>query len=253
MPARNTSLARAARVAVCGVAALASCAAAQAQSETPSRVRLFASGAFAFGTEYSEARSYTLYAEESTLDADYTADGAPGFEFGIQFNLRNGLGAAVALGKTDRDGSVDVRSGLPHPFFFDQKREVSLSGEGFPYNETALHIDLVYTKRRGSLELAAFAGASRIQVETRVVESLSFSEEYPFDTATLTGLPGKTVEDSPFGFNVGGGVDYVFGRFGLGAQLRYSRATAKLVPAEGETLEVDAGGLQIAAGLRLYF
>ena len=253
MPARRKSLARAARVAGCGLALLASSAAAQAQSETPSRVRLFASGAFAFGVDYSETRSYTLFVEESTLNAEYTADSAAGFEFGIQFNLRNGLGAAVALGKTDRDGTVDVQTGLPHPLFFDQKRDVSLSLDGFPYDETAVHIDLVYTKRKGAWELSAFAGASRIKVEARVVESLSFSQEYPFDTATLTALPGRTVEDSPFGFNVGGGVDYVMGRFGLGAQLRYSRATAELVPAEGETLEVNAGGLQIAAGVRLYF
>lgn len=233
---------------------LLAAAGAQAQSESPSRARIFVNGGFSVGSlDYSEARHYTLFAEESTLNADYTADAAPGFEVGVQYNFRGGLGAAVAFGKTDRDGSVDVQTGLPHPFFFDEKREVSLSRDGFPYNETALHFDLVYTKRSGSLELSAFAGGSRVKVEARVVSDLSFSQQYPFDTATLVDLPSTTVEDSPFGFNVGGGLDYVMGRFGLGAQLRYTRATAKLVPTEGNTLEVSAGGLQIAAGVRLFF
>lgn len=237
-----------------GLCLLAGAPLARAQSETPSRGRLFASGSYSLGSlDYSEARRYTLFAEDSTLNADYTAKSAAGFELGFQYNFRGGVGAAVAFAKTDRDGSVAVRTGLPHPFFFDQKRDVSLSKDGFPYKETALHFDLVYTKRSGPLELSAFAGASRIKVEARVVSSLSFSQQYPFDTATLTDLPSTTVEDSPFGFNVGGGLDYVMGRFGLGAQLRYSRATAKLVPAEGNTLELNAGGLQAGVGLRLFF
>lgn len=233
---------------------LLAAAGVRAQSESPSRARLFVNGSFSVGSlGYSEARRYTLFAEESTLNADYTADSTPGFELGVRYNFRGGLGAAVAFGKTDRDGSVAVQTGLPHPFFFDQKRDVSLSRDGFPYSETALHFDLVYTKRTGSLELSAFAGGSRIKVEARVVSSLSFSQQYPFDTATLVDLPATTVEGSPFGFNVGGGLDYVMGRLGLGAQVRYSRATAKLVPAEGNTLEVNAGGLQVAAGVRLFF
>lgn len=245
---------RAAVLAALGFSLLA--ASARAQSESPSRARLFVNGAFGLGVDYSEARRYTLFAEESTLNADYKAASAPGFEVGVQYNFRGGLGAAVAFGKTDRDGSVAVRTGLPHPFFFDQKRGVSLSRDGFPYSETALHLDLVYTKRSGSLELSAFAGGSRIKVEARVVSSPSqqdISQQYPFDTATLNDLPAITVEDSPFGFNVGGGLDYVMGRFGLGAQVRYSRASAKLVPAQGNTLEVNAGGLQAAAGLRVFF
>lgn len=232
---------------------LLAAAGARAQTEAPSRGRLFVNGAFGLGVDYSEARRYTLFAEESTLNADYSAGSGPAFELGLQYNFHRGLGAAIAFGITDRDGSVAVQTDLPHPFFFDQKRDVSLSKDGFPYKETALHFDLVYTKRSGALELSAFGGGSRIKVEARVVSSLSFSQQYPFDTATLVDLPATTVEDSPFGFNVGGGFDYVMGRFGLGAQVRYTRAKAKLAPAEGNTLEVDAGGLQIAAGVRLFF
>jgi opacity protein-like surface antigen len=248
------SVARAAWVAAASLSLLAAAAGAQAQGEVPSPVRLFANGAFGLGQDYSEARNYTLYAEESTLDAEYQADSGPGFEVGVQYNFKGGLGAALSIGMLGRDASVAVQTGLPHPFFFDQKREVSASRDGFPYDETAVHLDFVYTRRSGALEFSAFAGGSLIKVETSVVSSdLNFTEEYPYDTATLVALPSTTVDDTPFGFNLGGGLDYVMGRFGLGAQLRYSRATAKLVPAEGNTLEVNAGGLQIAAGIRVYF
>jgi hypothetical protein len=242
-------------VSALGLALLAGAGPAAAQVETPSRARLFVNGAFSLGgLDYSETRSYTLFAEESTLDADYTADSAPGFELGLRYNFRRGLGAEVAFSKTDRDGSVVVQTGLPHPFLFDQPREVSRTQDGFPYDETAFHFDLAYTKRSGSLELFAFGGGSLIKVKATVVgANLSVSQQYPFDTATLNALPSTTLEDTPFGFNVGGGLDYVMGRFGLGGQVRYSRATAKLVPSEGNTLEVSAGGFQAAVGVRLFF
>ena len=38
-----------------------------------------------------------------------------------------------------------------------------------------------------------------------------------------------------------------------GVQARFSRAKAKLIPVTGQTVEIDAGGLQLGGGLRLYF
>ena len=248
MPMRHASVA-------CGLglALLAGAASARAQTIGPSRARLFVNGALGLGLDYSEARRYTLFAEDSTLNADYTADSAPAFELGLRYNFRGGLGAELSFSTISRDGSVAVQTGLPHPFLFDRKRDVSLTRDGFAYEETALHFDLAYTKRSGSLELSAFAGGSRLKVTADVVSSLSFSQQYPFDTATLNDLPRTSASDSPFGFNVGGGLDYVFGRFGLGAQLRFSRAKAKLTVADGNTLELDAGGLQAGIGLRIFF
>jgi opacity protein-like surface antigen len=228
---------------------------ALAQQEEPSRARLFVNGAFGVSSlSFSEARSYTLFAEESTLNADYQAKSGFGFEAGLQYRFLRHFGAAVSFAAAKRDETVNVSTGLPHPFYFDRPRQVSGSADTLSYKETAIHFDLVYAGRSGSLEFAVFAGASRIKVETDVVERIEFSHDYPFDSATLTGLPATTVEDSPFGFNVGGSLDYVLNKnFGLGAQVRFSRATAKLVPAQGASLDIDAGGFQVAAGLRIFF
>lgn len=228
---------------------------AWAQRNQPSRARIFVNGSYSPSSlSFSEARPYTLFAEDSVLNADYKADATAGFEVGVQYTFYRGLGAAVSFGSSNRDGSVDASSELPHPLYFDQKRQVSLSKAGFPSKETALHFDLVYARRSGSLEFGAFAGLSRIKVESTVWNGeLAFSHSYPFDSATLQDLPSQTLEDTPMGFNVGGSLDYVMGRFGLGAQLRYTSAKAKLASGPGTTIEVDAGGLQVAAGLRVYF
>lgn len=237
------------------LALLASATAVRAQQPEPSRTRLFVNGAFGVtSVDFSEARPYTTFAEGSTLNADYEAKSGFGFEAGLQYRFLRHLGFAVSYATSDRDESASIDTGVPHPLYFDRPRALAGDAAAFSYSESALHFDLVYSGRSGALEYAFFAGGSRIKVEADVVERFDISQSYPFDSATLTGIPAKTVEDSPFGFNLGGSLDYVLARnFGVGVQARYSRASAKLVPVEGTSVDVDAGGLELAAGVRIYF
>ncbi len=80
---------------------------------------------------------------------------------------------------------------------------------------------------------------------------------YPYDELTITSTPSTTVKESPTGFNVGGRLDYRFGRsrrFGAGVQVLYSTASVKLKAAADATdATFDAGGLSVGAGLRVYF
>src|SRR5262245_14259089 len=182
-----------------------------------------------------------MFAEESTLNADYQAKSGLGFEAGLQYRFLRHLGAAVSFTSADRDESATIETGVPHPLYFDRPRALAGDAAGYSHKESAIHLDLVYSGRAGALEYAFFAGWSRSKVGTAVVERFAFSQSYPFDDATLTGIPAKRVEDSPFGFNVGGSLDYVLARnFGVGVQTRYSRASATLAPAEGARLDVDA-------------
>ena len=178
----------------------------------------------------------------------------PGFEAGLEYVFVKRIGLAVSFASTSRNESATVRSGIPHPFYFDRKRQVEGETKEFSHKETAVHFDLVYAATAGSIGYSFFAGVSRIKVETDLVKELQFSQTYPFDTATLTGVPPQAFEDTPTGFNVGGSLDYRIGRnFGLGAQVRFSRAKARFAPSEGNSTEVDAGGLQVAAGARFLF
>jgi hypothetical protein len=192
--------------------------------------------------------------EDSTLNAAYEVKAGPGFEAGLQYRFLRHIGAAVSFAAASHDATLSLDTGLPHPLYFNQKRQVSGSSDSLSHKESAIHFDLVYTGRSGSLEFAVFAGGSKIKVETDVVDHVEFSQAYPFDSATLTALPLKRLSDSPLGFNVGGSLYYGLGRkFWLGAQARFSRATAKLSPTAGQSIDLDAGGFEVAAGLRIYF
>jgi hypothetical protein len=232
----------------------------EAQSEDAGagrRFRAVLNGAFAPGSlAFDESRRFTEFAETATLDASYKDDAGPGLDVGLQFNFTRNLGVLAGLSKLNRSGGGTFNASLPHPFFFNQFRRAEGRFDGFDYLETALHLDLVASRARGPLEFAVFAGATRFNVKTDLVDTLQYSHSYPYDSVTITGVPKKRHSQTPTGFNVGGRVDYALGRakrVGLGLQLRYSRASAEFAPAEGSSVKLDVGGLQLGVGARLFF
>jgi hypothetical protein len=80
---------------------------------------------------------------------------------------------------------------------------------------------------------------------------------YPYDELSITSTPSTTVKQSPTGLNIGGRLDYRFGssrRFGAGVMVRYGSASVSLKAEDAATeATFDAGGLEVGAGLRIYF
>jgi opacity protein-like surface antigen len=212
-------------------------------------------GAFgAAASAFNESRTYREFAEDGVINTDYKGKAGPGFEVGLQYRFTRSIGVNAAFGLLNRDEDATFDAQLPHPLYFNRDREASGALTGYKYKETAFHLGLVVTGGQGTLSYSLFAGPSFIKVESDVLDTLQYSHSYPYDTVTVTATPAKTVDDNPIGFHVGGGLDFRLGNsFGLGTKVRFARAKAKIVPVEGEQLEIDAGGLSVTAGLRLFF
>lgn len=234
---------------------IVSALAAPAARAEESKGKLVLNGVFTPASlSFSESRRYTEFAEESTIEAQYRGKSAPGFDLGIEYRFLRHVGAAVGVSVVDRKETGSLTSGIPHPLYFERLRQVRADLNGMNYKETAFHVDLVVTGRRGSLEYAAFAGASFFKVQADLVDRLQFTQSYPFETVTLTGTPTARFDDRPVGFNGGASIEFhLANHFGLGAHARYSRAKVELVPSQGNSVSFDAGGLQVAAGARIYF
>ena len=222
------------------------------------RLRVIANGTFSAGPAgFDATHSFTEFLETARIDAHFKADSAAGFDGGLQVNVFKGLGAFVAYSQTRRNESGTFQARLPHPLYFGRFREASGDlSSAYRYKESAIHADLAVGGVKGHLDYAFFAGVSRFTVEADLVETLRYDHAYPYDTVTVTEVPPKTTKGTPTGFNAGARLDYRFGasgHFGLGALVRFSRATAKLKPADDSTVNVDAGGFQGGLGLRLYF
>ncbi len=220
-----------------------------------SRFRLILNGAFDLGSlNFTDSRSFELFQESAQFDSRYEVGAGTGFDGGLQFAITPLIGVMASVSVTERDAEAEFAAALPHPLFFDQPRDVSGSLDGLSYKEQSIHVSLTLGGSTGKLDYTGFGGVTFFKVEAELLQNVDFDQIYPFDTVTLTGTFRTGVEDSAVGFHVGGRLDYRFSRHvGLGAQLRFSRATAELSIPDVTSIEVDAGGAQVAAGIRLYF
>jgi len=228
-------------------------------SPASARVRIVLNGAFWLGSSpsFSETRIFEEYAEETTIRTSYETGSAFGPDVAIQATVYRGLGVRVGYSLASRDQSGIVEVSRPHPLHFDRPRVASAELSGLSYSEGALHLDVAYARSAGHLEWTLFTGVTLFRVEADLLGEPTFTDVYPYDELAIASTPTVTAESSPTGFNLGGGLDYRFGssgRFGLGIQLLYSTGDAELqATPEAETISFKAGGLQVGAGVRVYF
>lgn len=251
------------RVSVPAILALALTAAAPLRAAEPAeqplptpRVRVVLNGIGSFtNPSFSDTRQYTEYAETTSVSTAYSTKTGFGPDVAVQLSLFRGLGVLVGYSLASRTESGSFDASRPHPLYLNRPR--SLSGEltGYKYKEGALHLDAAYGGASGRIDWSLFAGASLFTVEADLLGQLTFTDNYPYDELTLGSAPATRVKQSPTGFNVGGRLDYRFGRtFGAGVLLRYSTASVKLrANSDAGEASFNAGGLQAGAGLRLYF
>jgi hypothetical protein len=225
--------------------------------EAGDRFRLLASGTYAAATSgFSDSVRFTEFAEEGRIDSRYERGGGVGVDLGLEVFFTRHLGVHAAFSTASREASSSYSASLPHPFFFDQPREASGEEAGLGQSEIALHLDAVAGGGKGAFDCAIFGGATLFRVDSDLIETVRYDHGYPYDAVTVTGTNARSFSENPVGFNLGGRVDYRFGRsrrFGVGAIARYSRATVTITRGIGDSLGFDAGGFQAGLGLRVYF
>jgi opacity protein-like surface antigen len=230
-------------------------AASAAQAQDAPRFTVSAYGIFAPpSVDYAATRTFDAFAEEGSITTDYEAGNGPGGELGLTFRFAKSFGVAVAGSLVSRETTAAYTTRVPHPLFLNRDRTAEGTVD-VEYQETAGHLDLVYLGGSGSLDFALFAGPSLVNLSADLLGDPVYSQEYPFDTITITNVPARTIEDSGIGFNAGASLAYRFSdSFAFGVQGRFTRASMVLSPgADAEDVELDAGGIQIGVGVRLSF
>jgi hypothetical protein len=227
--------------------------AAPAASEP--RVTAMINGGYQVSTSsFDDSFTFTLYQEKGTTEVAYAAGGGGIFEGGAAIRLWKGLGLGGVISHLSVETAASVRSSVPHPFFLEHHREVTGEPEGLRREEMAIHIQAQYALPAfGRLHVVLAGGPSIIDVKQTAVIDVNYTEEFPYDTATFTGVDTKRAHGTAAGFNAGVDVQWMFNRkLGAGALVRLTKATVDLAIGN-RTIRVDAGGTQTAAGIRLTF
>jgi len=238
------------------VAAIGSAGEARAQTRGwPERIWFGVSGGVQPAIDgLDDAFDLPLHAEVERVTVTYPGKAggliaaSGGYRVWKRFTI--GLGVTRSSGRSD----ATVKAQLPHPFFDKQFRDVEGTAST-QRGETAAHLLLGWMMPvTDRLRLIVAAGPSTINVEQTVVTGVQFSETYPYDTAEFTGATTKRASRRAAGFNAGADVMWMFSRrMGAGGLVQFTRARARIDPGGGRTIGVDAGGLQLAAGVRMIF
>ncbi|HEY7925107.1 MAG TPA: hypothetical protein VII62_18105 [Vicinamibacteria bacterium] len=228
------------------------------------RFRLVANfNAMPSSLNYDDVRTTTVYAETQTIRTSDEAGTGLGGDGALQVSLFGGLGllAGYSYGTREVSGTADITR--PHPLYLNRPRTASAELSGYGYTEGAIDVDVAYspraprTSKARHLDWGLFAGVTFFKVEADLLDVPTFDERYPYDQLTVLSTPGRPIKENATGWNVGGRLDYRFGKsksFGVGLQLRYSAASVELAATDATTKStIDAGGLSVGAGLRAYF
>jgi hypothetical protein len=214
---------------------------------------------FGAGVQGGPATTDRIEWEEhrETADAtiDYGASSARLFGGGIGLRLWRQFGAGVAVSTARRTGAAAVEARIPHPFHFDQRREISGDAPSLDRSETGVHVQLLYiVPSNGRVRIMLGGGPSRFQVEQDLVTAVRFTEQFPFDEASFQRADTLARSASAVGFHVGADVAYMFTRaLGVAGTARFARATVDFVRPAGSRSSLDAGGMQGGVGLRFAF
>jgi hypothetical protein len=238
---------------------------AAAQSATAPRVYVSVNGGIQTSDNtISQAVTVQKNVEPAQITADIDEKSGVAFDGAVVFRLAGHFGVGFAgTFVTHEDNGVEVQGSIPHPFFFDRPNDpATVPGpraiEGTTSakrQETGAHIEAVWLMPGNRLDLMFFGGPTFFHAEQTLVTDVTYSESYPFDTATFTAATTvDSTSDWTPGFNVGADVAWKFSRtFGLGAIVRYSRAEAEFNAANNAAIKADVGGFIIAGGVRIAF
>jgi hypothetical protein len=242
-------------LALAGVLSAAASGDAAAQAWPERFYVAFNGGIQPTANDFSDRFEFEQYLEQARVDVDYDSGSGPFFDGGVGVRLWKGLGAGVAFSFFTKDNPAAIEGAIPHPFFDARPREISGEASSLSRTDAVVHLQgLAMIDPAGPLRIVLFGGPSFFRVEQDVVTGVRYAEEYPYDTATFTGVDVRAVSASTVGFNAGADVMWMLHQnVGVGGLVRFTRASVDLDVPENRTISLDAGGLQAGAGIRLVF
>jgi hypothetical protein len=211
---------------------------------------IFETGSSAF----TQTQSWPSFAETATVSIAYPAKNAPGVDIEGGFRVWRNLAAGIGITAVSRSTTTSVTGSLPNPLYLN--RPIALSG-GFDSSnsQVGLHLQVAWVvPMPPKMHLVLFGGPSVFSVKQTIVQAkgIALSSAYPFESGSITSANTTEASKTAVGFGAGVDVAYFFSRtIGVGGLVRFTRAPVSF-PVDGQpSVETDAGGFQVGAGLRV--
>jgi hypothetical protein len=198
---------------------------------------------------------YKVYGEDAVMKVTYKTDASPvfGARGGVRVWRRLALGVGLTR-FTDSTGAK-VEAQVPHPFFFQRPRPFEGTADAITRREVVAYAEAGWVVPVDpKIDLTVFAGPAFFIAKQQTATKPLYTETYPFDTASYSGVQSAMKKKNAAGFTVGADFTYrVTTHVGVGGLLRFSRATVTVEPVPGQPVTLDLGGFQVSAGVRFRF
>jgi hypothetical protein len=242
---------------VAGAAIVAFAVPAAAQTRSPPEwFRLVIDGgAIVNPQSFSQDFALTKNAESTPVTIDLKPAAGGFIDAGARVRVARSLWVgAVGFAATSKAEGI-LTAQVPHPFYFNKRREISGDLTNLSHTESGAHVDLAYAiQTGGGPEIQIFGGPSYFSVKQTLVTDFTFTDSYPYDTARFESATTTEATGGAFGLNLGGDVTWRLGRSLLvGGLVRYSFANVTLSPSAGNDVDMHAGGIDIGAAVRVAF
>lgn len=245
------------RVALLAAAVVSLSQAALAQAPRPAtRGFLVVNGGYQLATnDFADGAVKRENAEDGRLDTTYTVKSGPSFDISAGAAVWGPLGVGVGVSRFSVATPSTLTAGVPHPFFFNRPRLVSAEVTDLKREEQAVHLQVRAIVPAGQrFQLMLFGGPSFFTVTQTMVTDYTYTESYPYDAVSFRAATTTRAKVSAKSFNAGADAAFFFTRqVGVGGTVQFSGATLEMPGALDGTTEVEVGGGQVGAGLRLRF
>jgi hypothetical protein len=188
-----------------------------------------------------------VYEETAIITARQGVNGSGVLDVTAGYRVWGDVSVALGLSTTfTNQGDASVVGGIPHPVFYDRRVETTVEVSDLAHQERSAHLSIMWTSpMTDKIDASVAAGPSFIKVFQDLASRVTVTP------GTLNFVPiGEGATGTTFGFHIGGDVTYLLTpRLGAGLMVRYVAADVDI----GPVVDLKAGGLQYAIGLRLRF
>jgi len=203
----------------------------------------------------SQAAALPVYDENAILAGTQEVTTGILVDVNGAFPLRPRFFVGGAMSFTRGYEPATIAGSIPHPIYTDQPRSVTFDTSDLKHAEQVFHLFAAWRfPVNERLDAGIFGGPSFFWSQQDFPETVTVTEVGPPYTSVNVNLEFGEFKDTSYGFHFGGDVTYLLtDSIGATGFLRYALATAKYEVPGIEPVEVDLGGLQVAAGIRILF
>ena len=185
-----------------------------AQGTAPdSRVAIDLTGGYQTSrATFTQTVSFEEYSETGSLTVNYATNGRPIAQAGVIARVWRNLGFGVAASSFSDSGTAQISALVPNPLVTGQPRQVN-GPASVLHEEVVTQLQAVYwTQLTPRIELTVSGGPSIFRVDQDFVSDVSYTQTFPYTTATYQGATTVRQRQTVTGGSVSGDVGWRLAR-----------------------------------------